>query len=354
MLRRALKVVAVNLLVLLGVAVVLELMFGTWFSSDPLEVLNIQRNQTIRVDAAPLYAGGHRFKYQRNRWGFRGSNVDPAKIDIVTIGGSTTNQIYLPQDQTWQAVMERRLAALGHPATIANAGVDGQSSAGMLFDVQQWLTNVPGLKPKIVLGYVGVNDTAVSFLAIDHLAYSGKLKWLRDHSALWRFGRVVDGLIRARAARLTHDRVDFDHAAWTDRPNFPDNHAARSQASTEAYAQRLNALADAIEQLGARPVFVTQWRGDVRVRDGKLEGLAADHGLNALDEARLLAAFNKTLLDVCARRHIACFDLASDVTFANGDFYDLLHNTPQGAEKVGTYLADKLNEGIWPPVSASR
>ncbi len=354
MLRRALKVVFVNLLVLFGAAVVLELAFGTWFSTDPLEILNIQRNQTIHVDAAPLYAGGHKFTYERNRWGFRGNAIEPATIDIVTIGGSTTNQIYLPLDETWQAVMERRLAALGHPAVIANAGVDGQSSAGMLFDVQQWLTNVPGLKPKIILGYVGVNDTAVSFLAIDKLAYSGKLKWLRDHSALLRFGRVVDGLIRARAARLTHDRVDYGHAVWTDHPNFPDNRSARPQASTDAYAQRLNALADAIEQLGARPVFVTQWRGDVRKRDGKLEGIAADHGLNALDEARLLDAFNKTLLDVCARRHIACFDLAADVRFTNGDFYDLLHNTPQGAEKIGNYLADKLNEGIWPPPSASR
>jgi len=354
MFARVLKIVAVNVLVLLGAAILLELFFGLWFSKDPLDALDIQRNVSVRVDPSPLYPGGRPFEFAKNRWGFRGGDIDPAAIDILTMGGSTTNQLYLPEDQTWQAVMARRLDALGHPAVVANAGVDGQSSFGVLFDMQDWMPNVPGLKPKIILSYIGLNDTTIGFGSSDKLRYSGKLKWLRAHSALLRMGRIVDGMIRARAARLTHEPIDYAHAAWTDRPNYPDNAAARPQANAEEYAKRIEALADAIESFGAKPVFVTQSRGDSLWRDGKLVGLPSDEGLNALDEARLLAAFNQAALAVCVRRHLTCLDLASDLHFADGDFYDRVHNTPQGAAKIGTYLADKLNEGIWPVPSASR
>lgn len=39
---------------------------------------------------------------------------------------------------------------------------------------------------------------------------------------------------------------------------------------------------------------------------------------------------------------MVCLDLATELHFADGDFYDFEHNTPQGAEKIGHWLAGKL------------
>ncbi|HSV28076.1 MAG TPA: hypothetical protein VLL76_00920, partial [Candidatus Omnitrophota bacterium] len=57
---------------------------------------------------------------------------------------------------------------------------------------------------------------------------------------------------------------------------------------------------------------------------------------------RLLSAFNAATLELCREDNLTCLDLASELDFADGDFYDVVHNTPQGAEKVGRWLAGKL------------
>jgi hypothetical protein len=35
-------------------------------------------------------------------------------------------------------------------------------------------------------------------------------------------------------------------------------------------------------------------------------------------------------------------DVANDLSFEPGDFYDLVHNTPAGARKLGEFLAPRL------------
>lgn len=342
--QRGAKLLAVNLGVLLAAAAVIELAFGTWLSSDPLDRLNIQRGIDIRVDASSLYPGGGIVVYRRNRWGFRGGDIDPAAVDILTVGGSTTNQLYLPEDKTWQESMARRLRELGSPATVVNAGLDGQSTVGHLFSFEAWFPNVPGLKPKIALAYVGINDALIDWSSTDDLRYSSWQKWFRANSALFRLGRTVEGAIQARVDRLTHHAVDFAEAGWTDRPNFPDNRSARPHSDAAAYAERLRALTGLIRVLGAEPVFVTQARGDYRLVEGKGMGLAAESGMNGIDHHRLLAEFNAAALRVCAEERLRCLDLAGSLAFADGDFYDALHNTPQGAEKVGLWLAKALVE----------
>jgi hypothetical protein len=97
-----------------------------------------------------------------------------------------------------------------------------------------------------------------------------------------------------------------------------------------------------IERLGAAPVFVTQTRGDYRLENGRLTGIKEDGGPNGVDQGRALARFNAATMEVCQDRHVTCLDLATELRFSDGDFYDYEHNTPQGAEKIGTWLAGKL------------
>jgi lysophospholipase L1-like esterase len=341
-LRQGVRLVGINLLLLLIVAAAAEVFFGSWFSSDPLAKLNIQRDTRLRIDPAPLYPGGTAFTYERDHWGFRGAGRDPATIDILTAGGSTTNQLYLPEQHTWQAVAASRLAELGRPQVIANSGLDGQTSVGLAFALDRWFPNVPGLRPKIVLALIGLNDALFGGSTTDDLRFSSIHKWIDQNSALYRLGRTVKGLLLARTERLTHVPVDYAHAAWTDKPNFPDNRTARPNSDPQAYAERLRAIAARIRDLGAEPVFVTQSRGDYRMVDGKVMGLVADHGMNGVDQWRLLDEYNHVTLDVCVELRLFCLDQASAVVFQAGDFYDVVHATPQGAARSGRWLGDEL------------
>lgn len=339
--RKILTIVAVNLGLLLVFAVAAELIFGTWFSSDPLDRLGLVRNLRTTISAGTLYDGGGDFIYRRDRWGFRGADGDPAQIGILTVGGSTTNQLYLPDDATWQAVLERELAAVGHPVKVGNAGIDGQSTIGHLRAMTDWFPNVPGLKPRFILFYVGINDVHADGGAVDKLQHASWVKRFRQHSALWQAGTKVAGMVVARRARLNHQRIDPATQHWTDIPAQPD-WKPEGFRDLDSYRDRLRALARAAHDMGAVPVFVTQMRGDFKIVDGKVWGMVQEDGLNGVDHYRRLLAFNQATRAVCAEDGLLCLDLARELTFEPGDFYDYLHNTPQGAAKIGRWLAAKL------------
>jgi len=340
MIKRVFKVVAINLVLLLVLVAAAELIFGTWFSDDPLDQLGLPRATTTLVSAKPLYAGGGDFAYRRDKWGFRGDQADPSRITILTIGGSTTNQLYLPEDKTWQQVLERQFHDNGRAdVVVANAGVDGQSTVGHLQGLREWFPHIPGLKPRFVLAYVGINDTQVSGTWVDTLRHRSFNRIVKQKSAVFRLSRQLTGMLVAKRAKLTHQVVDHASVQWTETGAQP---VPGGDSSVEQYRQRLKLMADEIHAMGAVPVFVTQSRGDYKLVGGKVMGMVTEDGPNGVDQYNALSPYNAATRQVCREHGLLCLDLAKELTFGDGDFYDYLHNTPAGAEKIGRWLYAKL------------
>lgn len=337
---RVLVILGVNLLVLAVVAVLAEAIFGTWFSRDPLDRLALPRDVRYAVNAGPLYPGGTVFTYRRDHWGFRGPDLDPATIAVVTLGGSTTNQLYLPEEATWQAEMARAFAQDGRPLVVVNAGIDGQSTVGHLVGLESWLTQVPGLRPRVVLAYVGLNDVYVGGNVVDELKHSSTFKWFSQNSALFRMWQSLLGALKARKAKLNHEVFDYATARWTTEAALDPG----SDRSPAEFGKRLRLMAEKIRRLGAEPVFVTQSRGDFRRRDGTVEGVVRPEGANGVDDYRRLMAFNAQTMAVCRDLGLRCLDLGTELAFGAGDFYDIVHNTPQGAAKIGRFLFEGLRD----------
>ena len=149
-------------------------------------------------------------------------------------------------------------------------------------------------------------------------------------------------MLRAHRAELNHHPVDFAHATWTDQPAQPEVPAEQQAAALAAYKVRLAHIADRIERLGAVPMFITQVRSDYRFDNGRLVGIVKPNGPNGVDQGRDLGKINAATLDFCRERLVTCLDLAREVVFEVGDFYDYEHNTPGGAAKIGRWLAGKL------------
>lgn len=64
--------------------------------------------------------------------------------------------------------------------------------------------------------------------------------------------------------------------------------------------------------------------------------------MNYADVAAIHRAMNQALLAQCATMAAVCLDLPSAIRFDDRDYYDFVHNTPDGAEKIGEYLAREL------------
>lgn len=351
--RKLLRIAAVNVALVVAVLAAAELIFGNWIAGPEYSVLNIPRNTIRYFDVSDLYPGYGPALYTRDKNGLRGPYPDPGKIDVLVMGGSTTNELYVSDGLTWVDQLRVAFAEAGRPLVVVNAAVDGQSSLGHIRAIDLWFPNIPGLRTRYVLVYVGINDVAVTageMSAYDEMKSPDPVRrfrhYLMNNSVFYNRFRQIRGLFAARRMRLVHGALKTATTEW--RPARPVADAAALEKEIEprlrAYAARLKVLAGKIRtEMKAEPIFITQKRGDYKVEDGRLMVRVAAGGRSRSDETyRVLAAFNRTTLRVCRELGLFCIDLAGELEFRDGDFYDQVHTTPAGSRRVGRFVYERL------------
>ena len=345
------RVVVINLGILFVLVVVAELVFGHWLSGPQYGAMNLARNVDRYFDTANLYEGGNRIHYSLDENGLRGTYSDPSKIHILTIGGSTTKQLYIDDRETWQTRLQDLFAVAGQPATVVNAAVDGQSTRGHIAVFDLWFPQIPNLRAQHVLAYVGINDEALhDAQQYDSMEPGDALRriryWIANKSAVYHLYRTVRGMTTAYGMQLVHGQAPVKGMTWakympvTD-PVEPDG--AR-KTDLESYRERLKVLAGRSRDFGAEPIFVTQPTAQFKIKDGWVWVPVLESGPSPAP-FRTIAQFNQATMETCRELGALCLDLAREVEFTEEDFYDRVHNTPPGTRKIADYLFSKLKQG---------
>jgi lysophospholipase L1-like esterase len=357
--RSAGKVIAVNAGLILAVVVAAELIFGSWLFGPSYGDLNLPRNTVRQFDVSRMYPGGTVAVYRRDKHGLRGQYLDLSRIDILTIGGSTTNELYISEGETWPDRLAENFLRAGRPLTVVNAGVDGQSTIGMIHNFEAWFPLVPNLKARYVLAYVGINDLGlgaagarVGGTKFDRMTSPETTRrwrhYIMNNSAFYGLFRRVRGMVQARVARVNHQIVDYSAIEWRENDGtgpFPTVQAEMAP-QLAAYRARLKALVKRIRAFGATPILVTQHKGSYRRAGGKilfaeLGGLTSGPG-----DYATLALFNRETLAACREMGAICVDLGGEIEFRPGDFYDHAHTTPLGSKRVADFLYERLKHHI--------
>ena len=108
---RILTIVLINLSLCIVLLIPIELCFGTWLSGQGAIARFDSQPNIFQQIGSPSYPAGSMIIYRRNEYGFRGGPVNPAKIDVLAIGGSTTNERFLDENDTWTAALQGLLHA---------------------------------------------------------------------------------------------------------------------------------------------------------------------------------------------------------------------------------------------------
>ena len=345
-----LKIFAINVGVFMVLVIIAEVIFGNWVFGPKFGFLNIPRNAKYYYNVDGLYDnGGRPIIYRRDHLGLRGNYDDLTKIDILTIGGSTTNQLYIDERETWQHHLKTNFSVSGRNVTIVNAGVDGQSTRGHVAIFDRWLAQIKGLKVKYVLAYVGVNDIHVEYAELgDQMQSNEQLRRIRhfilNNSSLYNLFRTIRGYYRAKSAKLIHGAKPRKIVKWIEvqpfntRVAYPFEYAQR----LKDYKYRLQKLIKRIRRFGSTPIIVTQHASVYRIRDKKVY-----FPMNASKQEKqwsyqLVRSFNNMSMHVCKSYKAICIDLARDLVFHPDDYYDHVHNTPNGTYKIAQYLYIQL------------
>ena len=365
-LRRTAGVVLVNCLVLGACFVALEVAFGNWLKPNPINRLHLIRNAELAYDVRePNTPAPRRAIYRRDQYGLRGSYRNPSQIDILTIGGSTTDQRNITEGETWQDVLAQTLLARGKPVSVVNAGIDGQSTVGHVKDFDWWFPSIPGFHARFILVYAGINDIYVSDqqnfddLVDETASVRGRLRTaIKERSALYSVYRLLHGIYLARVVYGAHHRtLDFNNFDWSSEPRLR-NHESLLSDRLQAYSHRIEVLLEKIRGTGASPICVTQpshWYKKVGAtvvgavdptttrEDGRgYLGTLAGQRVNGLDYQMFLSLINDQTLRTCLKEQALTLDLAKAIEWQDDDYFDFTHNTPKGTRKIGEYLASQL------------
>lgn len=348
------RLFAFNLVLLSLGLVALELVFGSWISPGQRAPLNLLRDVTYRFNVSHLYAGaGQGSLYRRDRYGLRGLEGNPSEIDLLTVGGSTTDQRYLSEGQTWQDVLENDWIRSGHKMEVVNAGLDGLSTVGEIRSLEFWFPRIPSFYARYILLYNGINDLFSERTGpYDDVDGTKSFKGIiRSKSALYQlYQRLYRTYLGHLKYPVRHQAIDFSHKKWTTDP-LQSSYEALMKRKLESYGGNLVILDKKIRAFGAESVFVTQPSRMFRRENDRVLGVTdtlifEGKPINGVDFYHMLTLINEATMASCKQLKGICIDLAQDLSFEEGDFYDYFHTTPSGAEKIGHYLFEKLKNAV--------
>jgi hypothetical protein len=325
-----------------------------WVVASNLNRLNLLKDCVRQSDVSHLYNDPNPIiRYSRDKYGLRGTHDRPGSIDILTVGGSTTDQRYIRDGETWQDVLQDRFARTGVTVVVGNAGVDGQSTYGHIKNFKWWFPHIPDLKPGYILFYVGLND----FYMEDGYSHDqivseeqNLTQKLKDNSAVWHMIRTLRGAYKAMIVDKTrHVAVDFSKVHWT-RDSIQKDYSVMDRRLSE-YETRLRALADMTHRIGAKPIFVSQPSRKYRITP---EGLMGDssvsfydgHKYNGVDYYHMMRKIDGVTKAIAMEKACVFVDLAIHTGWVDTDFYDFAHMTPKGAEKTGELLWGALKNVV--------
>ena len=345
------KISSINFLVFFTFIILIELSLGSWLTSENYGSLIIPRSALEVIDS-PKYDTSGKYLYSRDQNGFRANNYKLSEIDILVIGGSTTEERDVGDRYIWTKIFENKISKTFN-YKVLNAGIGGQTSLGhsLIFDL--WLNKYNDLNPKYIFFFVGIND-AVNLFEIsnnngkiqnrifqnedkDNLVNNNKFAKFSNYIKNNSYFHAIYLNIRSKILLSNfnfnyNNRNNIYHKLKT---RFPKKNQNASQLDfnnknllnfKKLYFNNLNKILDKVNDKNAVPVFITQTIYD--------QDILYDY----------LDFINSLTIKFCEDNKISCLKLDKNHNITKDDYYDTFHTNPNGSFKIGVLTAKMFIE----------
>lgn len=295
--------------------------------------------------------------HTKNSLGFRGPELPEhpeSTLSIITVGGSTTECFYLSDDKAWPHVLGKKLEKNFDNIWMNNAGLDGHSTFGHQVLMEDYIAKI---RPKLVLFLVGLNDEAVSaFKKYDNNHLQNRqiasikdfTKTMIDRSEvaglMWNFMRYHN----ARTFQIAHQHLDFTtlpHLSHDVEKIHQDVQQHTKNYAPE-YAKRLERLIETARANDIEPVFITQpalyGSGIDHMSNLNLESIEVREQTSGRHMWKILEVYNDITRGVGVENDVLVIDLAQAMPKDSHLYYDFVHYTNEGAEKVADIMYKSL------------
>ena len=298
--------------------------------------------------------------HQRNSLGFRGPEP-PAdfsrNLTIVTVGGSTTECFDLAEDKTWPHDLGVNLQHNFKPLWLNNAGLSGNSTFGHYILMQDYLVK---LQPKVVIFLVGINDVGLKSERdfderIHEINFRSLERFLATAAVRSELATAALNLYRFYFPKsvMINNQNDPQETDFTKLPPFTVSPAAQAAIIKDhhdhylgPYRKRLEKLLTICREHNIVPVLLTQ-----PVLYGNsfdpTTGVNLGHRFVAKDMDgatgwQVLELYNDVTRQVGREQGVPVIDLAREMPKDSRYYYDLMHFTNAGADKLANLIAAQL------------
>ena len=340
------KLFLTNFLILFFFVVLVELVFGYWFDKDnfgPYMREHRMKNQpTLYKYEGKIYE----YNYKRNYHGFRGDDIKPSNIEAIIMGGSVIDERYKPDEFTITGYLNRNLKKNNYNLIITNAGIEAQSTVGMIYSFKHWFSKLKDFSPKMILFYVGMNDLYLApDMDINQTVGGGTMPLnpeklevffdnIKSRSFLYDTARIFKFKYLPRKNFVKYDGND-DPAEAKKRFKFISYETALKNYNQPAlkekwkkhitsYLSRIDILYENAKKINSNSIFITY--------------------INAKGHEELAFLFNYSLMSHCKIKKYDCIDLARKVKgkpyYWRGGRSE--HTTPKGSELIANLITEDL------------
>ena len=318
------------------------------------DTILLEANKTFVVNNNDIPLLDKKIIHTKNELGFRGQGKPDSMgkyLSIILIGGSTTECQFLNDGKTWSDDLYRLLKTSFDKVWVNNAGIAGHSTFGHIVLLKDHISK---LKPKVAVFLVGCNDIGRDDLTGSDKSnmqgyYANFFTFLSKNSEVFN---VIGNLIRVRKAnlrQLTDRYIDVkarmnDTLVLTDK--FIEEQLAVQKHYLPFYEARLKTILRLCRQENILPVFLTQPSLFGNATDSETGAHLAVFKLGPFYNGKLWwnlqEVYNNVTKKVAREENVFLIDLSDQMPKNSRYFYDIVHFTNTGAEKVADILFKNL------------
>ena len=340
------KIIFTNFLIVIFFIILIELFFGYWFDKynfGPYMREHRMKNQpTTFKYKDKIYT----YNYKRNYYGFRGDDVNPSDIDAIIMGGSDIDERYKPDEFTITGYLNKLLKENNYDLKILNAGIEAQSTVGIIYNFNHWFPKLENFSPKLILLYIGLSDTGVpeNFDVSKsgregHIINPDKIEVFFDNiksrSLLYDSLRIFKFKYLPRRNFVKYDgdvdpnrEKDFSYMEYESALQRYDLNKLQKkyEVKIKNFLSRVDTLYKKSKKINANPIFITSVRSQ-----GNTE-------INFI--------FNHSLILHCKNKNYNCINIAKKLKGKYNYWRDGTHTTREGSEVIANLIFEDLEKYI--------
>lgn len=337
--KNLLRVIKINLILIFLILFFFEIFFGFWFKKDNFgiyirenrnknEIYKISKNKNIKI-----------INYKREYYGFREEkNINPEKVKIVFLGGSTGNERF----KNYQDTIVGNINKINKEFKIYNASTDGKTLRGYSYDLKNWFPKINKLKIKYIIAYTGINDSQKKFPEKHDLNFSNrKIFQLRDYitnnSIIVYLSKKI--IWRIKAKKNDYDlKYDFN---WEDKYKKFDYINYEKALKIHNKVKLIQEHSSLVNKINQRLVSFYEL-----AKKNKIEIIFITQVYyDGLRQPEIFVT-NEIIKKFCKKNSIKIIKLDEIVQMEKNDFYDGTHTTEKGSFKIAKILAPKIKKMI--------